>query len=94
MLNFRKGSEAIHNGETLHFAPFKGTYVLFRTLNDEVVVHIINKNNTPITLDLTRYAEVGLKGKTLKNIITNETFVWGDRIILKEKGSLVYTTKL
>ena len=94
LLNFRKDSEAIHNGETLHFAPFKGTYVLFRTLNDEVVVHIINKNNTPITLDLTRYAEVGLKGKTLKNIITNETFVWGDRIILKEKGSLVYTTKL
>ena len=94
LLNFRKDSEAIHNGETLHFAPFKGTYVLFRTLNDEVVVHIINKNNTPITLDLTRYAEVGLKGKTLKNIMTNETFVWGDRIILKEKGSLVYTTKL
>ncbi|WP_233267615.1 glycoside hydrolase family 13 protein [Algibacter sp. L1A34] len=94
LLNFRKNSQAIHNGKTLHFAPFQGTYFLFRILGDEVVLHIINKNGTPITLDLNRYAEVGLKGKTLKNIITDETFVWEDSMTLNEKGSLMFTTKL
>jgi glycosidase len=94
LLNFRKESKAIHNGKTLHFAPFEGTYFLFRILGDEVVVHIINKNNEPLTLDLNRFEEVGLKGKTLKNIITGETFVWGNSITLNQRGSLVFTTTL
>ena len=93
MLNYRKSSKAIHEGKTVHFAPFMGTYFLFRIKDDETVVHIINKNDKPIRIDLKRYAEVGLEGKTLKNIITGEEFVWGDVINFKEKGSIVLTTK-
>ena len=93
ILNYRKNSEAIHNGKTIHFAPFMGTYFLFRTKDNETVVHIINKNDTPITIDLKRYSEVGLKGKTLKNILTEEAFTWGDEIHLSEKGSVILTTK-
>ncbi|MEN8964711.1 MAG: glycoside hydrolase family 13 protein [Polaribacter sp.] len=93
MLNYRKSSKAIHEGKTVHFAPFMGTYFLFRIKDDETVVHIINKNDKPIPIDLKRYAEVGLEGKTLKNIITGEEFVWGDVINFKEKGSIVLTTK-
>ncbi|WP_292946831.1 glycoside hydrolase family 13 protein [Olleya sp. UBA1516] len=94
VLNYRKSSDAIHNGKTIHFAPFMGTYFLFRVIEGETVVHIINKNNEPITLDLKRFEEVGLQGKTLKNIVTNETFVWEDEIILNERGSLLLSTKL
>ncbi|MFT6959067.1 MAG: glycosidase [Polaribacter sp.] len=93
VLNYRKNSKAIHEGKTIHFAPSNGTYFLFRILEDEVVVHIINKNDTPITLDLKRYKEVGLEGKTLKNIISNEAVLWGDKIELTEKGSIILTTK-
>lgn len=92
-LNYRKNSAAIQEGKTVHFAPFLGTYFLFRIKDDETVVHIINKNDKPITIDLKRYAEVGLKGKILKNIISGEDFIWGDEIELKEKGSLILTTK-
>jgi len=94
VLNYRKSSDAIHNGKTIHFAPFMGTYFLFRVIEGETVVHIINKNNEPISLDLKRFEEVGLHGKTLKNILTNETFVWEDEIILNERGSLLLSTKL
>ncbi|APY11422.1 alpha-amlyase [Seonamhaeicola sp. S2-3] len=94
LLNYRKNSKAIHEGKTIHFAPKNKTYLLFRSLGDEVVVHIINKNETPIQLELDRFDEVGLKGKTLKNIITGETFVWNDVLELKEKGSLILTTKI
>ena len=93
ILNFRKNSEVIHNGKTLHFAPFNGTYFLFRVLNDQVVVHIINKNDAPITIDLIRYAEVGLAGKKMKNIMTGEDFIWGNEIYLSEKGSIILTTE-
>ncbi|MEM5538801.1 glycoside hydrolase family 13 protein [Olleya sp. AS48] len=94
VLNYRKSSDAIHNGKTIHFAPFMGTYFLFRVIEGETVVHIINKNNEPISLDLKRFEEVGLNGKTLKNIVTNETFVWEDEIILNERGSVLLSTKL
>lgn len=93
-LNFRKNSKAIHDGKTVHFAPFNGTYFLFRVLNDEVVVNIINKNETLIKLDLNRYSEIGLEGKTLKNIITGEKFIWENEIELKKKGNITFTTKL
>lgn len=92
-LNYRKNSEAIHNGETKHFAPFMGTYFLYRTLGDETVVHIINKNEESIEIDLKYHEEMGLKGRTLKNVITGETMVWGDSIQLNDKGSLILTTK-
>ena len=94
LLNYRKNSKAIQEGKTVHFAPFKGTYFLFRIKDDETVVHINNKNNEPITIDLERYLEVGLQGKTLKNIISGEDFIWNDQIKLKEKGSIILTTKL
>ena len=93
VLNYRKNSEAIQNGKTIHFAPFMGTYFLFRIKDNETVVHIINKNEEPITIDLKHYAEVGLDGKTLKNIITGEEFVWGDVIKLTKKESIILTTK-
>lgn len=95
LLNFRKGSKAIHDGETLHFSPFLGTYFLFRITKDETVVHIINKNEKPLTINLSRYKEVGLNGKTLTNVITGETMVWNDEddITFKEKGSIILTTK-
>jgi glycosidase len=93
LLNFRKTSKAIHEGETIHFAPFLGTYFLFRTLGDETIVHIINKNEQPITIDLKRYAEMNLDGKTLTNVITGEKFTWSDEITFNEKGSVILTTK-
>ncbi|AXG68617.1 neopullulanase [Kordia sp. SMS9] len=93
LLNFRKTSKAIHEGKTVHFAPFLGTYFLFRTLGDETIVHIINKNEKPISIDLKRYAEMNLTGKTLTNVITGEKFTWNDEIEFKEKGSIILTTK-
>ncbi|MEC3906768.1 glycoside hydrolase family 13 protein [Tamlana sp. 2201CG12-4] len=94
VLNYRKTSKAIHEGKTIHFAPENGIYVLFRILEDETVVHIMNKNEAPVKLDLDRFEEVGLTGKTLKNLITSSELVWGEALELSKKGSLVLTTKL
>jgi len=93
ILNYRKSSGAIHEGKTIHFAPFEGTYFLFRLLDDEVVAVLINKNEKPITLDLTRYSEIGLDGKTLRNIVTDDKLVWKDSITFNKKGITILSTK-
>lgn len=94
VLNYRKNSEAIHSGKTIHFAPENGVYVLFRIKNDEIVTVILNKNEQPISLNLNRFEEVGLTGKPVKNIITGEAFTWDDALEIDSKGVLLFTTKL
>jgi len=94
VLNYRKNSEAIHKGKTIHFAPDNGIYVLFRILNDEIVTVILNKNEEAITLDLTRFNEIGLTGKKVKNIISNEEFNWENSLKINSKGVILLTTKI
>ena len=93
LLNFRKSSEAIHKGRTVHFAPKDGVYVLFRITEGETVAVILNKNNQPVNLDLGRFNEVGLNGKALKNIITQEEIAWNQELALEERDVLILTTK-
>lgn len=92
LLNFRKQSKAIHKGKTIHFAPQNGIYVLFRILNNEIVTIILNKNEDPYQLDLSRFKEVGLDGKKVTNIFTGETLVWDNNITLTKKGCYILTT--
>ncbi|MDT0558928.1 glycoside hydrolase family 13 protein [Ichthyenterobacterium sp. W332] len=94
VFNYRKNSEAIHKGKTIHFAPFAGTYFLYRTFEDETVVLILNKNEDIISIDLNYQQEIGLKGKTLKNIITGEHVKWGEVMDLRSKGVTLLTTNL
>lgn len=94
LLNFRKSSKAIHEGKTVHFSPEKGVYVLFRMLEDETVVHVLNKNEKPVDLDLTRFEELNLQGKSFKNIISGEVIKWQDYLKLETRGSIILTTKI
>ncbi|PKP13988.1 MAG: alpha-amlyase [Bacteroidetes bacterium HGW-Bacteroidetes-3] len=94
VLNYRKNSEAIHSGKTIHFAPENGVYVLFRIKNDEIATVILNKNEKPISLNLNRFEEVGLNGKQVKNIISEEAFIFENTLEIGSKGVIVLTTKL
>lgn len=93
ILNYRKNSKAIHNGKTIHFAPHNGIYTLFRRMNDEIVVLILNKNESA-KIDLSTYKELGIEGKKMKNIITGEEFMWDKELTLNKKGAYLFTTKL
>ena len=94
VLNFRKNTKAIHEGKTIHFAPYMGTYLLFRIIDKEIVVLILNKNDKPIHLDLKRYSEIGLEGKILKNVISGEKITWDTGISFTKRGVTLLTTKL
>ncbi|MGC6431672.1 MAG: glycoside hydrolase family 13 protein [Jejuia sp.] len=94
VLNYRKESKAIHEGKTVHFAPKNGVYVLFRIHEDETVVHIINKNEDEVELDLDRFNEIELRGKSLLNIVTGASVKWDKTLVLKNKGVTMLTTKI
>ena len=93
LLNYRKQSNAIHQGKTVHFAPENGIYTLFRLLDDEVVMLILNKNEQVVTIDLNKYSELNLDGKSFKNVITGENFIWNDSFTIPVKGATLLTTK-
>lgn len=93
VLNYRKHSEAIHSGKTLHFVPQNGVYVLFRMKGDETVAVILNKNEEAFELDLTRFEQAELQGKQVKNIVTSETLTWGNSMTLSGRGIYMFTTK-
>lgn len=94
LLNYRKLSSAIHKGKTIHFAPENKIYVLFRILDEEVVVHILNKNDEPVQLDLSKFKELNLEGKRFRNIIDGYSVNWKDSLKLDKKGSYIFSTRL
>ena len=93
ILKFRQRSPAIHKGETLHFVPEAGVYILARSLKNETVVLVLNKNEGPVTVLLSRYAELGLSGKPMNEILSGKTVIWSGSLTLKEPGAYIYTTE-
>lgn len=91
VMNFRKQSEAIRRGKTIHFAPENKIYVLFRAQDNETVVCILHRNDEPVELDLNRFTEMNLDGKTFKNVITGDSVLWNGSLTLNNKGVTLLT---
>lgn len=89
LLQYRKGSEALTSGSTRHFAPENGVYLLARMAGDETVVLLLNKNEQPVAIDLGRFAELGLAGRSFTDLIGGEPLRWGGSVTLARKGAYV-----
>lgn len=93
VLNYRKTSKAMHEGETKHFAPLGGIYALFRMHGDEIVGIVINKTDTT-EIETSILSEMKLDGKKLKDIVTGETMTWGEKLPIHANNVTLFTTKL
>ena len=92
LLNFRKSSKAIHEGATVHFAPEDGTYLIARYDATETVILLINKNEEEKTLNLSRFKELKLQGKRLRNLFTKQEIVWDTSLNLGPKDVVILST--
>jgi glycosidase len=93
LLNWRKTSPVIANGETMHFAPFDGLYVYFRYTSEKTVMVVMNKKTTATTMDVKRFAEI-IKGKsTAMNVITGESVSLNNPLTITPKSALVFEIK-
>ncbi len=93
LLNFRKNSKAIHTGETLHYAPKDGIYLLSRKYEDEIVIYVVNKNDKSVSLDTDRFIEIDANGKIFTDIHTDKTYKWSGEIQIKNNSSFILTNK-
>ncbi len=90
LLNWRKGSKAIHQGKTLHFAPQDNVYVYFRYLPDETVMIVLNNSTKDQSIDLGRFSE-GIKNHSKgMNIINGKEYSLDQPLKITAKTGWVF----
>lgn len=93
LANFRKTSSALKTGKTMQFIPQNGVYVYFRYDAKQTVMCVMNTNDQPSTIDLSRFAE-RMKGYTKAfDAATGVTFNLEPKLTLGEKYLLVMELK-
>ena len=89
LLNWRKTATAIHNGKLIHFVPVNGVYTYFQFNDQKKVMVVLNKTASSQNVDLTRFAELLIKGTTAKNIITDEKITLNNILAVDSKQPLI-----
>ena len=89
LLNWRKTATAIHNGKLIHFVPVNGVYTYFRFNDQMKVMVVLNKTASSQNVDLTRFAELLIKGTSAKNIITDEKITLNNILAVDSKQPLI-----
>jgi glycosidase len=90
LLNWRKSSKAIHQGELIHFAPEDGIYVYFRMADDQKVMVVMNKNDEEKELDMARFHECLLDAKEAKDILGGKLVDITSKISLAGKKAYIF----
>jgi len=90
MLNWRKTSEAVHNGDLLHFAPVDAIYVYFRLIEDEKVMVVMNKNEDGRQLDSNYYQQGIGSASRATNIFDQTVTNLSDGLTIPGKSAVVF----
>ncbi len=94
ILKYRKNSEAIHHGETLHFVPENDVYVYFRYLDNEAVMVMLNnaeEDSRSVSGD--RFNEILSKYSSGKNILTGEKLSSLENFEIDAKSAIIIELK-
>ena len=93
LANFRKNSPAIKTGKTMQYVPENGVFVYFRYSAGQTVMCVVNSNDSPATIDLSRFAE-RISGFTKAyDAATGVTFDLKPTLTVGEKYVLVMELK-
>ncbi|MGQ1784387.1 glycoside hydrolase family 13 protein [Saccharicrinis sp. GN24d3] len=94
LLNYRKHSEALKYGNTLHFIPRDGVYVYFRYTDNETIMVILNNNTKGIKhIDTSRFKEITGGFNQGTNILTGRAIGNLKSINIKAKSAMVIELK-
>ena len=89
LFNWRKSAASIHRGKMTQYAPEDNLYVFFRSLNDEVVMIILNPNHESKELELERFSENIKSHTTGTDVISGEEFQFDSSLVVGEKTALI-----
>ncbi len=87
--NWRKSSDAVKYGKMIQFIPQNGFYVYFRIKENKSVMVIINNNKDTKSLETDRFVECLSGHSTGKEIISNATVTFSDKIEVKGKTAMI-----
>ncbi len=73
LLNWRKTSDAVHNGGLKHYNPKQDIYAFFRYTENDKVMTILSKSDKDISLDLGRFSELINGNEKGKEIISGKS---------------------
>ncbi len=93
LLHFRKQTPALHNGKMTQFIPRDGIYVYFRTDAKNTVMVVMNNNTEPTDLEVARFDEMNIIGKTGIDVVTQTPFLMNNYITIPAKTVLVLDVK-
>ncbi len=82
LLNWRKSSEVIHSGSMVHFAPQKGVYVYAREKGTKSVLVLMNKENSEVTIDLSRFSSIIRDRKIAKDVLADQEISVSKELII------------
>jgi neopullulanase len=71
---WRQDKVVIHNGKLTHFIPENNIYVYFRHNEEETVMVVLNAQNEPQSLDLSRFSELMEGYQSGYDLISGHTF--------------------
>lgn len=87
--HWRKSASAIHFGKLTHFVPVGNTYVYFRYDDDQRVMVILNASDDEVRLPTNRYQELLNGYESGKDIITGQTYLIGDFLVVPGKTAVI-----
>ncbi len=90
LLSWRKTSDAVQNGKTLHFLRRNNTYAYFRYTEDDTVFVFLNNNPETVKIPWLDYKEftLTLSDGHWENVLTGEV-IDPENIEINEKSSIV-----
>jgi glycosidase len=89
LLHWRKTASVVHEGNTQHYMPKDGVYVIFRYTDAETLMVILNKNTKPVSLPTSRFADRIKSATRAVDIITKQAVPIGDSIQLSAPGPTI-----
>jgi glycosidase len=87
LLNWRKTSSAIKSGKFLHFLPEKQVYTYFRIHKDQTVMVLVNGDEKPVDVSLSRFKDQIQKFEKAREVISgNSINLKQEKISIPAKG--------
>ena len=90
LANFRKKSSAIKTGKMMQYVPENGVYVYFRYDNNQTVMCVMNAENKPVTINLSRFAERMNGFSKAYDVAAGNEFALQPSLTVAEKNLLVW----
>ncbi len=93
LLQWRKGKEVIHNGQTMHFMTRDNTYAYFRYNDEEAVFVYINNSGETKRIPWSNYAEIAASLHDGVDVLTGEPTTVSDATEVGAHEALVVEFK-